>query len=158
MERRMAMRPRHTLALAAIPPEELSSSAPPCEAFRARHVDVKSLQSNKIKEIGQALSACGLVALDAQARALGISRSTAWTIVGGHHKASGLSATVINQMLSAPQLPPVVRAILFEYIEEKIAGSYGHSSKLVRQFATRLHAERLRHARKICSESSAGLV
>src|SRR5258708_35171910 len=115
----MAMRPRHTLALAAIPPDELSSSARPCEAFRARHVDVKSLQSNKTKEIGQALIACGLVALDAQAGALGLSRSTAWTILGGKHKASGLSATVINQMLTAPQLPPLVRARLFEYIEAK---------------------------------------
>jgi len=54
------------------------------------------------------------------------------------HKTSGLSAVVINQMLMAPQLPPLARAKLLEYIEDKIAGVYGHSSQQVRRFAARL--------------------
>jgi hypothetical protein len=113
-------------------------------AVFARAVDSKSLQINKIKQIGRALVMSGLVGLDQQADTLGISRSTAWTILHAKHKTSGLSAAVINQMLMAPQLPPLVRARLFEYIEDKIAGAYGHSPHQVRRFAARLMAAPLR--------------
>jgi len=57
------------------------------------------------------------------------------------HKTSGLSAVVINQMLMAPQLPPLARAKLLEYIEDKIAGVYCHSSQQVHRFAARLMTE-----------------
>ena len=56
----------------------------------------------------------------------------------GRHKSSGLSATTINRMLAAPSLPPSVRAILLEYIEEKTAGVYGDCKKRRSQFAARL--------------------
>jgi hypothetical protein len=102
------------------------------------HVSPKSLQANKIEQIGHALVVSGLVCLEQQANALGIARSTAWTIVNGKHKASGLSAVVINQMLMSPKLPALVRAKLFEYIEEKLAGAYGHSRQQLHRFATRL--------------------
>jgi hypothetical protein len=113
-------------------------------AARVRGVDKKSLQADKLKEIGQALVASGLIGLDQQANALGISRSTAWTVLRATHKTSGLSAVVINQMLIAPRLPPLVRAKLFEYIEQKLAGAYGHSPQQVRRFAARLMADPLR--------------
>ena len=64
--------------------------------------DVKARQSAKIREIGAALVAMGYRALDEQARALGLGRSTAWTILQANHKNSGLSATVIIRMLAAP--------------------------------------------------------
>jgi hypothetical protein len=111
-----------------------------CIGPHLREVDRRALQTKKIKEIGYALVASGLVFLDQQANALGISRSTAWTILRATHKTSGLTAIVINQMLMAPQLPPFVRAKLFEYIEGKIAGAYGHSPQQVRRFAARLIA------------------
>ena len=41
------------------------------------------------------------------------------------HKTSGLSISIINRMLASPRLPPRVRLIIFEYIEEKRAGMYG---------------------------------
>jgi hypothetical protein len=41
--------------------------------------DVKARQSSKIREIGEALITAGFVSLDAQARVLGLPRSTAWT-------------------------------------------------------------------------------
>jgi hypothetical protein len=107
-------------------------------------VDKKSLQANKIKEIGQALVVSGFACLDQQANALGVSRSTAWAILNFKHKTSGLTAVVINQMLMAEQLPPLVRAKLFEYIEDKIAGTYGHSPEQARRFASRLAAAGLR--------------
>jgi hypothetical protein len=92
-------------------------------AARIRGVDKKSLQADKLKEIGQTLAVLGLIGLDQQASALGISRSTTWTVLRAKHKTSGLSAVVINQMLIAPRLPPLVRAKLFEYIETEAGRS-----------------------------------
>ena len=43
--------------------------------------DVKARQSSKIRELGEALITAGFVSLDAQARVLGLPRSTAWTIL-----------------------------------------------------------------------------
>jgi hypothetical protein len=102
--------------------------------MKARPSHVKARQASKIREIGDALIALGYLALDEQAKALGLARSTAWTILQANHKSSGLSATVINRMLAAPQLPPLVRAIIVEYIDEKVAGLYGHSKLQLRRF------------------------
>jgi len=77
--------------------------------------ELKARQSARIKEIGDALVAEGISALDQQAKALGLSRSTTWTIVKGNHKNSGLSAAIIKRMLSAPQLPSRVRLKIFQY-------------------------------------------
>lgn len=109
--------------------------------------DVKARQSAKIREIGAALVAMGYLALDEQARALGLGRSTAWTILQANHKNSGLSATVIIRMLAAPKLPPLVRAIILEYVDEKVAGLYGHSKLQLRRFAARLTEQSLSHTR-----------
>jgi hypothetical protein len=141
------MRSRSTLARAAI--QQASVSTVPRCAAHLSNVDKKLLQSDKIRQIGEALMRSGLITLDQQADALGLSRSTAWTILNPKYKGSGLSAVVINQMLIAPRLPPLVRARLFEYIEEKIAGCYGHGPQQVRRFAARLTAERLRGGREL---------
>jgi hypothetical protein len=110
-------------------------------------VHMKARQSSKIREIGDALVAMGYLALDEQAKALGLARSTAWTILQANHKSSGLSAALINRMLAAPQLPPRVRAIILEYVEEKVAGLYGHSKLQLRRFTTRLAERRVRDLR-----------
>jgi hypothetical protein len=99
---------------------------------------MKTRQASKIRELGDALITSGFVTLDQQARALGLCRSTTWTILKGNHKTSGLSASVINRMLAAPQLPPLVRLKILEYIEEKAAGLYGHGKTQLRRFAARL--------------------
>jgi hypothetical protein len=103
--------------------------------------DMKAQQSAKIRELGDALVAAGIFALDDQAEALGLSRSTTWTILKGKHKASGLSAKIINRILAAPQLPSLVRAKVLEYVEEKAAGCYGHSDALRRRFVMRLSSK-----------------
>jgi aspartokinase len=43
--------------------------------------DLKTRQSSKIREIGEALISTGFVSLDSQAKILGLPRSTAWTIL-----------------------------------------------------------------------------
>jgi len=110
---------------------------------RRAHVagEIKARQSAKIKEIGVALASLGYIGLDVQAKALGLSRSTTWTILHANHKSSGLSAKVINRMLVAPNLPALVRTKVLEYAEEKAAGRYGHSNVARNKFATLLSVD-----------------
>jgi hypothetical protein len=58
-----------------------------------------------IQDITATLIACGYYSLDAQAKALGINRSTAWTIVRNKHKLGRLSAKTTERMLSNGALP-----------------------------------------------------
>src|SRR4030088_1148015 len=86
-----------------------------------RNKDHKARQAIRIKEIGAALAADGFVTVDEQARALGLSRSSAWAVLKADHKASGLTVPTINRMLSSPELPPRARVTILTYIEENIA-------------------------------------
>jgi hypothetical protein len=95
---------------------------------------MKARQKAKIKEIGDALRAAGYFTIDRQAEALGLCRSTAWTVLRADHKNSGLSSAVIDQVLAAPELPPEVHEKLLQYISEKSAGLYGHCPKQRRRF------------------------
>ena len=99
---------------------------------------MKAMQSTKIRELRQALADAGALKLDQQAKSLGVSRSTAWAVLKGNHKSSGLSATLINRMLASPQLPRSAKKIILEYVEEKSTGAYGHGKERLRQFRARL--------------------
>jgi hypothetical protein len=103
----------------------------------------KARQSSKIREFGHALVVAGFLTLDEQAKALGLSRSTTWTILRANHKASGLSASIINRMLVSPQLPSLVRTKVLEYIAERAAGLYGHNKMQLRRYTARLSIERI---------------
>jgi hypothetical protein len=81
---------------------------------------------------------CGFVALEEQAYALGLSRSTAWTVIRAKHNTSGLSALTINRMLATDHLPPRVRLKLFEYIAEKMSGAYGDQEQRLKAFASKI--------------------
>jgi hypothetical protein len=102
------------------------------------HKQLKGRQTTKIKEIGDALRAAGYLTIDTQAEALGLGRSTAWTVLRADHKSSGLTAAVVDRMLAAPMLPPPVRDKLLEYVAEKSAGLYGHCLKQRHQFLRKL--------------------
>jgi hypothetical protein len=103
--------------------------------------EIKARQSAKIRQLAEAAKLTGLHTLDELASALGIPRSTAWTIRNGGHKASGLSVSIIDRMLSAPKLPPSVRTTLLEYIAEKTSGLYGGNERQRRLFCVRLKIE-----------------
>ena len=90
---------------------------------------------SKIRELAETVEAAGFLTLEEQAKILGLPRSTVWTIRRGSHKASGLSASIIKRMLAAPTLPPLVRAKILEYVQEKVAGLYGGSQRQCRRFA-----------------------
>jgi len=74
-----------------------------------------------IQDITATLIACGYYSLDAQAKALGINRSTAWTIVRNKHKLGRLSAKTTERMLSNGALPPSVRLVLLRYLCERFS-------------------------------------
>ena len=92
----------------------------------------------------RALVTAGYDSLDSQAAALGLSRSTTWTIIKAAHKSSGLSAKTLKRVLSAPGLHPLVRRKVLEYIEEKNDGRYGSTGNCLRRFNQRLGAASLR--------------
>ena len=100
--------------------------------------DMKARQSAKLRELRQALMDAGFVTLDKQAAALGLSRSTTWTVMSGSHKCSGVSAEIITRMLNSPHLPPSARTVLLEYVEEQTAGLYGHGQYKMRLFRSQL--------------------
>src|ERR1700748_3524622 len=110
--------------------------------------DAKERQCCKIKELSDALVAAGFLSLDEQATALGLSRSTTWTILRAKHKNYGLYGELINRILKAPGLERRVRAKLVEYVEEKVSGSYGHNKTQLRRFTERLSARAVTMHRK----------
>jgi hypothetical protein len=93
---------------------EANSIAAPTITNPGVLAEMKARQSAKIRELGQALIDTGLRTLDAQTDALGLSRSTAWTILKTCHKTSGLSAAIIERILGSSKLPPRARAIIVE--------------------------------------------
>lgn len=100
--------------------------------------EMKARQVTKMREIRAALVAEGCMNLDDQAAALGLPRSTTWTIIKANHKSSGLSAAVLTRILSAPNLQPAVRNKILEYIEEKSLGHYGGSKERLKKFIDRI--------------------
>ena len=110
-------------------------------ARRTSYELARERQSIKIRELREALVMAGCRHLDAQACALGLSRSTTWSILQANHKRTGISARVIKRMLDQPGLPSSVRARILEYVDEKSAGTYGHKGTQLRRFAAALTRE-----------------
>ena len=75
--------------------------------------------TTNIQHIVNALLGAGYASLDAQAKALGIHRATAWTIIGQKHKLDRLNTNTINRMLANPELPPRVRVVIEQYVAER---------------------------------------
>jgi uncharacterized protein YjbJ (UPF0337 family) len=108
--------------------------------------EMKARQTSKLRQLADALIAAEFRTLDEQAKVLGLSRSTTWTILNANHKGSGLSVAITNRILAAPRLPQPVRSVLVEYAGEKAAGLYGGSMAQRRQFAARLSINVVRTA------------
>jgi predicted DNA-binding transcriptional regulator AlpA len=99
---------------------------------------MQDLQRAKIIEIAGALTEAGLLSLNEQAEALGLPKSTAWTIVKSQCKGTGLTASTINRILASPKLPHSVRIKVIEYAKEKLNGRYGHRRARIRKFEAKL--------------------
>jgi len=84
------------------------------------------MQNNKLpiyaielERISEALISAGYMSLDEQAKALGLGRSTAWTITKNKHKLGRLSAKTIDRILANPQTPPAVRVVVQQYLAKR---------------------------------------
>ena len=71
--------------------------------------DARRNYAVRLQHISEALIASGYTRLDQQAKALGVNRSTAWTIVNTKHKLDRLSTKTTKRILANPALPPSVR-------------------------------------------------
>ena len=65
-----------------------------------------------LRQISDALVACGYTKLDDQAKALGVARSTAWTIVNTKHKLDRLNSKTITRILANSETPVFVRSVI----------------------------------------------
>jgi hypothetical protein len=74
--------------------------------------DARRNYSVGIQHIKEALIACGYTTLDQQSKALGINRSTAWTLIKTKHKLDRLSTKTTKRILANPELPSSVRALV----------------------------------------------
>ena len=80
-----------------------------------------------LQHISKALIASGYTSLDQQAKALGINRSTAWTIIKTKHKLGRLSAKTTSRILDNPATPSSVRAVIQQYMAERSGPSGEHN-------------------------------
>jgi len=88
---------------------------------------------NKLIELGrisEALISSGYTSLDAQAKALGVHRSTAWVIIKNKHKLGRLSAKTVCRILGNPQTPPAVRTVVQQYMTKRSERKLGLGSSL----------------------------
>jgi hypothetical protein len=112
--------------------------AAPLQTATSIASSLRMKQCEKIAELREALVEAGMHTLNEQAAALNLSRSTAWIVLRGNYKTSGLSGKIVKRMLASPQLPLEARKRLREYVEEKLAGSFGHSEQHRRHFKIRM--------------------
>jgi hypothetical protein len=113
----------------------------------------RARQSHKIRQFTEALVEAGFDTLDTQSNVLRLARSTTWSILKGDHKGSGISATIVKRILNAPRLPSAARARITEYVEEKIAGLYGHTKSQCTQFASQLSGKNFNSGQRENSEN-----
>lgn len=94
-------------------------------SLTARLESVRYLNSSSVRRtipvqhIADALVAAGYTTLDEQAKALGIHRATAWTIIKKKHKLGRLNPDTTNRMLANRELPPSVRIVIEQYLAER---------------------------------------
>ena len=72
-----------------------------------------------LQQIREALIKSGHSKLDQQAKALGLHRSTAWTIVKAKHKLGRLNAQTTRRILASSDTPPDVRSVVQKYLAER---------------------------------------
>lgn len=94
-----------------------TSKATPSE--RLRVVRDLNARKNGIQDITEALISSGYTSLDRQAKALGLHRTTTWTIIKNKHKLGRLSTKTIERIIANPETPPLVRSAVQEYVAEK---------------------------------------
>ena len=73
-----------------------------------------------VQPLVTALLAAGYSSLDEQAKALGIHRATAWTIIKNKHKLGCLNQATVSRILANSDTPHSVRLVVEQYLNERI--------------------------------------
>ena len=81
---------------------------------------VSQFRAIPVQAIAEALVAEGYTSLDKQAKALGLGRSTAWTIIKKKHKLGRLNAKTTQSILANPDTPASVRAVIQQYLAQDL--------------------------------------
>jgi hypothetical protein len=86
-----------------------------------RHLNTSSARRRTmpVQHIADALVGAGYASLDEQAKALGVHRTTAWTIMNAKHNLGHLNAKTTQRILANPELPPCIRDVLLRYVAER---------------------------------------
>jgi hypothetical protein len=127
----MSLRSVSTVVRIELPNKAAALPYQNCAAMKAR-------QCQKMTELRAALVGHGFDTAAKQALVLGLSRSSAWKILRGDYKQSGLSASTIKRILASPELPRDARLIIEQYIREKLQGAYGHRPNRLKNFGVKL--------------------
>ena len=101
------------------PPVVVNTRASKTPLERLHLVRDLNARKNRIQDITRALTLSGYTSLDQQAKALGLHRSTAWTIIKNKHKLGRLSAKTIERIIANPETPPLVLTVIQEYVIER---------------------------------------
>ena len=108
----------------------------------------------RLQDISDALTESGYTKLDQQAKALGINRSTAWTIVKTKHKLGRLSTKTTKRILANPVTPPAVRSVIQEYLAERSDALAARAARLDRRKRQRNKLRAARNETDVCSDST----
>lgn len=108
------------------PPQQVKRSLSGTRASLSARLDaVRHLNTSSarrmvpVQHLADALVGAGYGSLDEQAKALGIHRATAWTIIKAKHKLGYLNAKTTERMLANPELPLCIRDVLQRYVAER---------------------------------------
>ena len=88
---------------------------------RIRQLEDANLSGRKIpiQVIAEALNREGYNSLRAQSKALGLNRSTVWTIMKTKHKLGHLNNKTARCILANPDTPPSVQVIIRTMLDRK---------------------------------------
>jgi hypothetical protein len=91
--------------------------------------------SIELERISEALISSGCTSLDEQAKALGLCRSTVWTITKSKHKLGRLSAKTINRILENPKTPKSVRTLVEQYKSQRLVVAHGKAKQRLKRLS-----------------------
>jgi hypothetical protein len=105
-----------------------AASADLLAAVRA-HLGAAARQANRLQQLATAINATG-DSLAARAAAVGLGRSTVWTLLNPQHEGYGPSARLVRIILRKRDLDPRVRAALIDYARDAAEGAFfGYSRR-----------------------------
>ena len=105
-----------------VPPENQVKESPLARFPEFPSLEQANCRGRKIPAqlIAEAVIKAGYASLDQQAKALGVSRSTAWTIVNTKQKLGRLNSKTTRSILANPDTPASVRGLIEQILQPNV--------------------------------------